>query len=95
MKAFIFILKHVTIDAVEGVSERKLAIEETMCPGFRDSQYLNTLRNISIKMVGNKSLKLVDTSSPNYMFVPLLIKKQLSILSATILLKHPVYLHFL
>ena len=40
MKAFIVTLKHVTIDAVEGVSERKLAIEETMCPGFRDSQYL-------------------------------------------------------
>ena len=40
MKAFIVTLKHVTIDAVEGVSERKLAIEETMRPGFRDSQYL-------------------------------------------------------
>ena len=40
MKAFIVTLKHVAIDALEGVSERKLAIEETMRPGFRDSQYL-------------------------------------------------------
>ena len=40
MEAFIVTLKNVTIDAVEGVSERKLAIEETMRPRFRDSQYL-------------------------------------------------------
>ena len=40
MKRFIVTLKHVTIDALEGVSERILAIEETMRPGFRDSQYL-------------------------------------------------------
>ena len=40
MKAFIVTLKHVTIDAVEEVSERKLAIEEIMHPGFRDSRYL-------------------------------------------------------
>ena len=40
MKAFTVTLIHVTIDAVEGISESKLAIEETVCPGFRDSQYL-------------------------------------------------------
>jgi len=40
VKAFTVTLKHVTIDAFERVSERKLAIEETMRPGFRDSQYL-------------------------------------------------------
>ena len=40
MNAFTVTLKYVTIDAVEGVSEKKLAIEETVRPGFRDSQYL-------------------------------------------------------
>ena len=84
-------MKYVTIEALEGVSERKLAIEEAIHPGFRYSQYPISLRNTSIKMVGNKTLIHVHTSSPNDMFVPLPIKKQLSIESATILLKHPVF----
>ena len=47
MKAFIVTLKHVTIDEVEGVSERKLAIEETVCPRFRDSRYLEYCKKYS------------------------------------------------
>ena len=76
---------------LEGVSERTLSTEETMRPGSVIVDILNTVRNISIKKVGNKTLKLLHTSSQNYMFVSLLIKKQISIQSATKVLNHPVF----
>jgi len=74
VKEFIVTLKHVTIDAVKGVSERKLAIEQIMSPRFRDSQYL---------------LYSKAHLHPNDMFVPLPIKKQLSIENGTIFSKKP------
>ena len=37
VKAFTVALQHVTIDALEGVIERTLVIQETMLPAFHDS----------------------------------------------------------
>jgi len=63
---------HSYSEGVEGVSERKLAIEETMRPGFCDSQYLKYSREYFNQKGWDQNFTTCShKSSLNGMFVPL------------------------